>query len=110
MQDKHESVILNINKEIHLLNRSHNMHISRLPKSVIYHCKGQLRCRYGMLVDGVHPNQNLQHQWVDTLDRTLDLNRIPQNQVPPTVQPVKSQPDDEDYDSDSSAKRSWLYW
>ena len=68
------------------------------------------RCLGQTLVDGVYPNQNLQHQWVDTLDRALDLNRIPPNQLPPTAPPVKSQPDDEDYDSDSSAKRSWLYW
>ena len=105
---KHECVILKINQEIHLLNKSHDMHTPRLVKSVIYHRKGQLRCRYGRLVDGVYPNHNLQNEWVDTLDRVLDLNRTPPNQLPPT-EPAKSQPDDEEYDSDSSAKRSWLY-
>ena len=103
MQEKHESVILKINQEIHLLNKSHNMHTPRLAKSVIYHRKGQLRCWYGRLVDGVHPKHNLQNEWV------LDLNRSPPNQLPPT-EPAKSQPDDQEYDSDSSAKRSWLYW
>ena len=105
---KHESVILKINQEIHLLNKSHNMHTPRLAKSVIYHRKGQLRCRYGRLVDGVHPNHNLPNEWVDTLNRVLDLNRSPKNHLPPT-EPAKSLPDDEEYDSDSSAKRSWLY-
>ena len=109
MQEKHESVILKINQEIHLLNKSYNMHTPRLAKSVMYHRKGQLRCRYGRLVDGVHPNHNLQLEWVDTLDRVLDLNRSSPNQLPPP-EPVKSQPDDEEYDSDSSTKRSWLYW
>ena len=109
MQEKHESVILRINQEIHLLNKSYNMHTPRLAKSVMYHRKGQLRCRYGRLVDGVHPNHNLQLEWVDTLDRVLDLNRSSPNQLPPP-EPVKSQPDDEEYDSDSSTKRSWLYW
>ena len=108
MQEKHESVILKINQEIHLLNKSYNMHTPRLAKSVMYHRKGQLRCRYGRLVDGVHPNHNLQLEWVDTLDRVLDLNRSSPNQLPPP-EPVKSQPDDEEYDSDSSTKRSWLY-
>ena len=31
MQEKHESVILKINQEIHLLNKSHNMHTPDLP-------------------------------------------------------------------------------
>ena len=66
MQEKHESVILKINQEIHLLNKSHNMHTPRLAKSVIYHRKGQLRCRYGRLVDGVHPNHNLQNEYGST--------------------------------------------
>ena len=85
------------------------MHTPRLAKSVMYHRKGQLRCRYGRLVDGVHPNHNLQLEWVDTLDRVLDLKRSSPNQLPPP-EPVKSQPDDEEYDSDSFTKRSWLYW
>ena len=109
MQEKHKSVISKINQEIHLLNNSHKMHTPRLAKSVIYHHKGQLRCRYGRLVDGVHPNHNLQNEWVDTLDRVLDLKRNPPKQLPPT-EPAKSQPDDKDYDSDSSAKRSWPFW
>ena len=57
----------------------------------------------------MHPNHNLKDEWVDTLNRVLDLNRSLPNQLPPT-EPAKPQPEDEDYDSDSSAKRSWLYW
>ena len=79
----------------------------RLANPVIYRRKDQVRCRYGKLVDGVHPNRNLQKEWVDILDKVLDLNRSTPIHLPshqPTMKP------EEEYDSDSSEKRSWLYW
>ena len=107
MQAKHEAVILKVNQAIHLLNRANMMNTPRLANPVIYRRKGQVRCRYGKLVDGVHPNRNLQKEWVDILDKVLDLNRSTPIHLPshqPTMKP------EEEYDSDSSEKRSWLYW
>ena len=107
MQAKHETVILKVNQAIHLLNRANMMNIPRLANPVIYRRKGQVRCRYGKLVDGVHLNRNLQKEWVDILDKVLDLNRSTPIHLPshqPTMKP------EEEYDSDSSEKRSWLYW
>lgn len=107
MQKHHEEVILKVNKAIHVINRKNDKHTPRLANQVIYHRKGQLRCRYGKLVDGVHPNSNLVKDWISMLDRVMDMNRdrytieVPAAQLKPT--------EEEEYDSDSSQKRSWLY-
>ena len=109
MQAKHEEVILKVNQSIHLLNRANNMNTPRLANPVIYRRKGQVRCRYGKLVDGVHPNRNLQKEWVDTLDKVIDLNTNAESKQSPE-HPIFNVKSVEDYDSDCSEKHSWLYW
>ena len=112
MQTKLELLISSINKNIHQINKSNNVHTPRLSKSIMYQRRGHSRCRYGMLVDGVHPSLKLSASWIDTLDRVFDLNKIPALHSTPDISTsAKDNIYDSDVsdDSDSEKKRCWLY-
>ena len=43
---------------------------------------GHLRCRYGKLLDGVHPNENIQAEWKNTLEKILTKTGNPSKKFP----------------------------
>ena len=69
----------------------------------MYKRKGQWRYRYGKLKDGVHANVKLNKVWIKTMDTVINKNMARSSSDSP------SSDSNDDYDSDASDKRSWLY-
>lgn len=110
MQSKQETVIAELNRIIHTLNRSINVHTPRLCNTVMYRRKGHLRCRYGKLSDGVHASKKLSDTWIDIIDNILNLNNnIPELSLSCLPPLPPSTDTDESEDDECISKRSWLY-
>ena len=114
MQQIIEEAISLINTTILSINSKNKVATPKIAQPIMYLRNGHCRCRYGKLLDGVHPNENIQAEWKNTVEKILTKNRksikkAPKTLPPPTPSSAINYEDTDGKDSDASQKRSWLY-
>ena len=114
MQQIIEEAISLINTTILSINSKNKVATPKIAQPIMYLWNGHRRCRYGKLLDGVHPNENIQAEWKNTVEKILTKNRksikkAPKTLPPPTPSSAINYEDIDGEDSDASQKRSWLY-
>ena len=74
MQQIIKKVISLINTTILSINSKNKVATPKIAQPIMYLWNGNHRCRYGKLLDGVHPLENSQAEWKNTVENILTKN------------------------------------